>query len=308
MFVYLAHPIDLASRTSWLGSVLVGLSQLMVDAGIGAFRPGEAYLAQPSDNRHAKYIQELNNIAIHQADGLVAVLVKDVPTLGTPVEIEFALSMRKPVVIFTDITASVQVAAWSTRGAIVVDMGSEQFVWPQPETLREWLDESAFIQGYLPKRKESSCLHIESTLEVASPPPLLVLESGAANLRPGKYKGDAGIDLAIADSWLLEPGEFQYLSTGVHVAVPDGYFGWITGRSSTWRDYRCSVVTGVIDSGYRGELMIGLRNESGQPQSWEPGTRLGQLILLPTFGGGIEQVNELPDHERGLNGYGSSGS
>lgn len=302
MFIYLAHPIDLAGHSSWLGSMLGDLNKLLVSSGIGAFRPGMAYLANTSDPGHVEKINDLNNIAIHQADGLVAVLPSDVPTLGTPVEIEFALSMRKPVMIFTDIGHSVQLAAWSRKGAMVMNMADPEFVWPEPDTFHFILEHAARLQ------EERPCPPIATTLEVAAPSPLLVQTEGAANLRPGKYKGDAGIDLATVEAETLEPGEFRYLSTGVHVAVPDGFFGWITGRSSTWRDYRCSVVTGVIDSGYRGELMIGLRNESGQPRSWEPGTRLGQLILLPAFAGTIEQVEGLPEHERGLNGYGSSGS
>lgn len=307
MFAYLAHPIDLASRNSWLGSMLVDLSKLMAAAQIGAFRPGSAYLANTSNDSHAKYVQEMNNIAIHQADCLIAVLPADVPTLGTPVEIDFALSMKKPVVIFTDITGSVLVAAWSRRGAIVIDMSDDDFQWPTAETFRTWVDESAFVQGYLPQRKENPCLPIVSTLEVAEPPALLV-SGQAANLSRGKYKGDAGIDLALSEQATLEPGEFAYLSTGVHVAIPDGYFAWLTGRSSTWRDSRCSVLTSIIDSGYRGEMKVGVRNESGQPQTFEAGTRLGQLILLPTYGGEIEHVNELPEADRGHNGYGSSGS
>lgn len=307
MFVYLAHPIDFAGENSWLGSMLVDLSKLLAAARIGAFRPGSAYLANMDLDAHKAYIADMNNIAIHQADGLIAVLAADIPTLGTSVEIEFALSMKKPTLIFTDITRSVQVAAWSRRGAIIINMADPDFTWPTAETLGIWIDESAFMQGYLPKRKESPCLHTGSTLEVAAPPALLVSDDGAANLQPGKYQGDAGIDLAISESCLLEPGEFQYLPTGVHVAIPDGYFGWITGRSSTWRDYRCSVVTGVIDSGYRGELKIGLRNEDIEVVTFSAGTRLGQLILLPVFGGGIELVETLPDHERGTNGYGSSG-
>lgn len=296
---YVAHPIDQAGHSSWLGSMLGDLNSLLVRAQIGAFRPGMAYLANTADTSHVRYINDMNNIAIHQADCLIAVLPAEVPTLGTPVEIGFALSMRKPVVVFTDISHSVQLAAWVAQGAIILDMSDPLFEWPKADILHDLIAQSAKIQ------EERPCP--VATLVPQPYAPALLVSGEAANAQPGKYKGDAGIDLMINANWSLEPGEFQYLSTGVHVAIPDGYFGWITGRSSTWRDFRCSVVTGVIDSGYRGELMLGVRNESEANQTFESGTRLGQLILIPAFMGELIHSNQLPESERGLNGYGSSG-
>lgn len=302
MFIYLAHPIDLAGHSSWLGSMLVDLKLLLAGAEIGAFQPGMAYLADTRNHGHVEKINDLNNIAIHQADGLIAVLPADVPTLGTPVEIEFALSMRKPVMIFTDIGHSVQLAAWARKGAMIMNMADPEFVWPLPDTFQFLLDHANLLQ------EERPCPPTDTTLEVSTPPALLVQEDGAANLKPGAYQGDAGIDLAITNDEVLASGEFRFLPTGVHVAIPDGFFGLITGRSSTWRDFQCRTQPGVIDSGYRGELMVGLKNESPIAQSFPAGRRLGQLILLPTFGGQVLTVTDLPEHERGLNGYGSSGN
>lgn len=301
MFAYLAHPIDLAGESSWLGSMLADLSGLLKSAHIGAYRPAKAYLADTADQGHCRFVNDMNNIAIHQADVFVAVLSRDIPTWGTPVEIGFALSMRKPTVIFTDSVGSVQLAAWSESGAVIIDMSDPDVVWPTGPDLLALFELSATLQ------EEKPCQQlrvIESTLVTSAP---LLVSGEAANLRPGKYRGDAGIDLAISHAVTLEPGEYRFLSTGVHVAIPDGFFGWVTGRSSTWRDFRCSVVTGIIDSGYRGELMLGIRNEGDTTVDWLPGTRLGQLVLLPSWAGTIEQVSTLPDHERGLNGYGSSG-
>jgi dUTP pyrophosphatase len=301
MFAYLAHPIDLAGQSSWLGSMLGDLNALLVKCKVGAFRPGMSYLANTSDPKHVRYINELNNVAIHQADALIAVLSSEIPTLGTPVEISFALSCRKPVLILTDISASVQLAAWAEQGAVVVDMSHPDFTWPTPEQMSVYLTRAYVAQ------KERPTWQPDVTAQ-DGPPPLLVLKDGAANLKPGKYRGDAGIDLAITHPESLEPGEYRLLGTGVHVAIPDGWFGLVTGRSSTWAKHRCRTQPGVIDSGYRGELMVGLKNESAGRVGWEAGTRLGQLILLPTFGGSVETVDTLPEHERGLNGYGSSGS
>jgi dUTP pyrophosphatase len=142
--------------------------------------------------------------------------------------------------------------------------------------------------------------------QFAGPPPLLIAGQ-AANAIPGKYAGDAGIDLALSEDLHLDPGQYTMAGTGVHAAVPDGYFGLICGRSSTWARYRCDVRQAVIDSGYRGELMVGIENRSDQPWLFGAGARLAQFILLPTFTGGIQEVDDLPAHERGHNGYGSSG-
>lgn len=293
MFIYLAHPIDLAGESSWLGSFLGDLSALLVKAGIGAFRPGMAYLANTGNGRHSQYINEINNMAIFEADGLVAILPRDVATLGTPVEIEFALNMDKPVVVFTDIEHSVQLAAWRDKGATIYQLGDSASLEEFPDSDALW---AALI---LPKK----------LLENDGQPPLLVQSVGAANLRAGAYKGDAGIDLCTSEPVELLPGEYKLVSTGVHVAIPEGYFGWITGRSSTWARYRLDVRTAVIDSGYRGELKLGLISNSETPgvSVWSAGLRLGQLVILPAFGGDIQIVDELPEHERGHNGYGSSG-
>jgi dUTP pyrophosphatase len=303
MYAYLAHPIDLAGESSWLGSMLGDLNALLVKAEIGAFRPGMAYLANTGNPDHVRYINDMNNIAIHQADCLIAVLPANVPTLGTPVEIGFALSMHKPVLILTDITHSVQLAAWAAKGATVIDMSAEGFTWPEPQHLLDWLAVSS---------RENPCPAADQTMVLPSggmlikPPPMLVAGE-AANLRTSSYPGDAGIDLRISEQVRLFAGQYSLVGTGVHVAIPEGYFGWITGRSSTWAKYRCDVRSAVIDSGYRGELMVGIENRGQEMIAFEPGYRLAQLVLLPVWDGGIVEVDDLPPAERGHNGYGSSG-
>lgn len=297
MFVYLAHPIDQAGHSSWLGGFLGDLNKLLVQAGVGAFRPGHAYLANTADARHCEAIDQINNVAIWSADAMVAVLPKDVATLGTPAEISLALSGRKPVAIFTDIGHSVQLAAWRSKGAAIYDMDAIDFEMPSPEELRFALDTTNIeITQVIPT----------SDFKLIGPPPLMITGQ-AANAMQGKYKGDAGIDLALTQPVSVAPGEYLLVPTGVFAAIPDGYFGWITGRSSTWANYRVDVRQAVIDHGYRGELMLGLENRGDLTADFEAGQRLGQLVILPAFGGGIVAVDELPESERGTNGYGSSG-
>jgi dUTP pyrophosphatase len=142
-------------------------------------------------------------------------------------------------------------------------------------------------------------------LEQVSHQPLLV-SGAAANLRQRAYPGDAGLDLTLSHGLVLFDQHYTMAGTGVHVAIPEGYWGLITGRSSTWAKYRCDVRQAVIDSGYRGELMVGIENRSGQSVEFAAGTRLAQLVLLPIWPGEVVPVETLPDHERGHNGYGSS--
>lgn len=293
MFVYLAHPIDQAHGTvSWFGDMIDTLKYRLSLCLIGAFTPGTAYSASLASNDHARFINDTNSHALFRADAVLAVLPAGVPTLGTPVEIESALMYNKPTVIVTDI-CSVQVAAWKDEGAQIIDLTDPGIKIPESDDL-------ATMLRIRPRPDEEDLGLSDDRLLVAG---------RAANAQRGRYSGDAGIDLALAHDETLAPGECRKLSTGVRVAIPSGFFGWMTGRSSTWTKHRCDVRTAIIDHGYRGELMVQVENRGDSAVVFEAGTRLGQLILLPAWLGEIEQVedNELPDHERGHNGYGSSG-
>lgn len=310
MFVYLAHPIDQnpPSGDSPLKVLLRNVKQAFNYQGISAFVPGQAYslaflYAREGDGvvartqpEHMVKIDQMNRAAIWEADAVVAVLPPGMATLGVPAEIEHALMLNRPVLIVTTsalAATSVQIQAWLNRGCKLALVGSNfGFV------------EAYDIKAMLAALPDPTKLAVES--ENDGPPPLLV-SGETGSLTKGKYEGDAGLDLAIMHDWLIENGEYIMMATGVHVAIPQGYFGLITGRSSTWAKHRCRVIQAVIDSGYRGELMIGVVNE-GATVKFAAGTRLAQLILLPTFTGGLSAVDELPPSTRGLAGYGSSGA
>lgn len=292
-FVYLARPIDQLGESSFLGTLEHAIQKLLIDAEVGTFRPERAYTAAMDHPRHTQYIDGLNDIAQWQADAFIALLPRGVASLGVPTEIQKAIQLNKPTVIFTDIAGSVQLAAWERAGATVY--------WPDDIDSLPSPDELVFALTQRPRPNEDE-------IKIGGPEPLPIVGE-AANAQTGKYPGDAGIDLAINEDVVLAVGEYKFIPTGVRVAIPEGYFGWITGRSSTWSKYRCLVPpgTGIIDSGYRGELMIGLRNEGDTGIKFEKGMRLAQMILLPTWSGQIVQVDELPEADRGENGYGSSG-
>jgi dUTP pyrophosphatase len=124
------------------------------------------------------------------------------------------------------------------------------------------------------------------------------------------YAGDAGLDLAACERLTLAPGERAVVSTGVAVAIPDGYAGFVQPRSGLAARHGLSVVNspGLIDPGYRGELKVVLLNtDQAAPFTIEPGMRVAQLVILPVPAVELVEVEELPESaERGARGFGSS--
>ncbi len=124
------------------------------------------------------------------------------------------------------------------------------------------------------------------------------------------YAGDAGIDLASCDHVVLGPGERAVVRTGLAVAIPDGYAGFVLRRSGLAANHGVTVLNGpgLIDSGYRGEVMVILLN-TDRTESFvvEPGTRIAQLVVQRVEDIAAVEVDELPESERGVRGHGSSG-
>lgn len=123
------------------------------------------------------------------------------------------------------------------------------------------------------------------------------------------YEGDAGLDLAACERVVLEPGERATVSTGVAVAIPSGYAGYVQPRSGLAADHGITMVNapGLVDSGYRGELRVILLNtDREEPFEIEPGMRIAQLVVLSVPPVELRLVDELPASERGERGFGSS--
>jgi dUTP pyrophosphatase len=130
-----------------------------------------------------------------------------------------------------------------------------------------------------------------------------------ATLPARAYAGDAGFDLAACERVELGPGERAGVPTGLAVAIPEGYAGFVQPRSGlAARDGLTIVNTpGLIDSGYRGELVVILLNTDREvPFVVEPGMRIAQLVVLPMPEVELVEVDELPASERGVRGFGSS--
>ena len=125
------------------------------------------------------------------------------------------------------------------------------------------------------------------------------------------YQGDAGLDLAACERVELAPGERAVVGTGLAVAIPEGYAGFVQPRSGLADRHGITVVNspGLIDSGYRGELKVILLNTDGEHAfAVEPGMRIAQLVVLEIPDVELEVVEELPATERGVRGHGSSGT
>jgi dUTP pyrophosphatase len=125
------------------------------------------------------------------------------------------------------------------------------------------------------------------------------------------YAGDAGLDLAACDRHELGPGERAVVPTGLAVAIPEGYAGFVQPRSGLADRHGISIVNapGLIDAGYRGELKVILVNtDNAHPFVVEPGMRIAQLVVLEVPELELSEVDELPETERGVRGHGSSGA
>jgi dUTP pyrophosphatase len=125
-----------------------------------------------------------------------------------------------------------------------------------------------------------------------------------------QHEGDAGLDLPSRVDYVLGPGERAMIPTGIAVAIPRGYAGFVLPRSGLASRHGIALVNspGLIDSGYRGELAIVMIN-TDKHSSFEikRGNRIAQLVIQPVIEARTVQVKELDDTSRGVGGFGSTG-
>lgn len=123
------------------------------------------------------------------------------------------------------------------------------------------------------------------------------------------HEGDAGMDLHSTETFRLYPRERRLVPTGIAVAIPDGYAGFVQPRSGLAVKSGVTVLNtpGLIDSGYRGEIKVCLINLGTQPVDFKIGSRIAQLVVLPVARVDVRKVDDLDDTERGADGFGSTG-
>ena len=124
------------------------------------------------------------------------------------------------------------------------------------------------------------------------------------------HPGDAGVDLSCTEDVVLGPGERVVVGTGVAVALPPGYAGFVHPRSGLAARAGLSVVNtpGTVDSGYRGEIRVCLINHDPRADVvLRRGDRIAQLVVQRVERVRFVEVPALPESARGVGGYGSTG-
>lgn len=121
------------------------------------------------------------------------------------------------------------------------------------------------------------------------------------------HPGDAGMDLYAVVDMILKPGERASVPTGVAMALPDGYVALVWDKSGVSHKFGVKVLGGVIDSGYRGEYLIGLVNLSQENFEIKAGQKIAQLLIQKVEHPAIEEVVELDETSRGDGRFGSTG-
>lgn len=132
-----------------------------------------------------------------------------------------------------------------------------------------------------------------------------------AELPRRTHPWDAGLDLVAAEGARLEPGARAAVPTGIAIAIPEGHAGLVLPRSGLARKVGVTVANapGLIDAGYRGELIVLLVNLGPEPHDVNVGDRIAQLVVAPVAVPQITLVDQLPPSDgRGEGGFGSSGA
>ncbi len=121
------------------------------------------------------------------------------------------------------------------------------------------------------------------------------------------YADDAAFDLFSIETITIEPGARVQIPTGIAMQIPTGHVGMIWDKSGLSHNFGLKVMGGVIDSGYRGEIKVGMINLSTEPYTVEKGHKITQMVIQQKETCEIEEVSELEDSHRGTSGFGSSG-
>jgi len=125
--------------------------------------------------------------------------------------------------------------------------------------------------------------------------------------------GDAGMDLyCVLIGWGFHdmiPKESRLFTSGVAMEIPEGFVGLIRPRSGLAVKKSIDTLTsGVIDSGYRGEIFVNLINHSNETVRINHGDRIAQMLILPVYQAEFVEIDDLSESTRGANGHGSTGS
>ncbi len=137
---------------------------------------------------------------------------------------------------------------------------------------------------------------------------LKVQRMNDAKLPSYAHPGDAGMDLYSLEECALKAGERRVIKTGIKMAISEGFVGLVRDRSGLAVNHGITVMAGVVDSGYRGEVGIVLRNTSSLDVNITKHMRIAQMLILPVGHAEIIDVDDLDETKRGHGGFGSTGT
>jgi dUTP pyrophosphatase len=121
------------------------------------------------------------------------------------------------------------------------------------------------------------------------------------------HPGDAGMDLFALERTALKPGERLAVRTGVSMEIPEGHVGLIWDKSGIAIKNGLKTLGGVVDAGYRGEVLIGMINLSQTEYIFEAGHKVAQVLIQKIERPDVEEASELSDTSRGHGAFGSTG-
>lgn len=121
------------------------------------------------------------------------------------------------------------------------------------------------------------------------------------------HVGDAGLDMYSNEVVVIKPGESVKVKTGISMEIPDGCVGLVWDKSGLSTNHKIKTLGGVIDSGYRGESLIGLINLGDTSYIIEKGHKVAQVLIQKIERVDVVEVEELTDTSRGVGGFGSTG-
>jgi dUTP pyrophosphatase len=277
MIVYFAEPIDQDQANYVEIEFRTTMQNHLLRTGASVYRPATAWNLASIDRHTSAVAEKVNRTALAEADLLVARLPEGTASVGVPMEIEYATRVLGiPAIVV---------------GVGGVALQANPMVW-----LVDGRNIGKFDRMYEMVAREKAN-DVKPLYHVGS-------------LNPRSYPGDAGIDLvANADTVIPAHGTAR-VPTGNHFQFPQGVWGWIVARSSTFETYGVQILPGIIDEGYTGELFANALNESDQPRLIKAGSRLCQIILFEnkTAQYAPIQVDKIEERDRGSNGFGSTGA
>lgn len=318
--IYFASPIDQASRWDGPGGRLVSYMDTVSNLKDTLLQRFPGYIFDPSSvilgsAPHHGLFSILNH-AIEECDLFVAFLPAGIPTLGTPTEIEQAMRLGKPVLLITDLEGtSWVVEKWKASYDLLV-VATMTGVGIKLTDALEWVE---LLPDVRPTVGAPMFAVVDEVFEAecwAAPvedPRVDVLRwmrlDGSAQAPRRAYPDDAGFDLSVITGCAVAPHHTVNLACGIAVELPPWSWGLITGRSSIWQK-GLHVPISVIDAGWRGELFVAAHNLTDRVVELKAGDRVGQLIVLENSSRMLLEaceVDELTPHDRGIQGFGSTG-